>query len=100
MWKQIETSRNNILLYLNYEDFATIEVEKKTNNKGVTFYEINFHIEDVTDQSVVCYKLEDVKVVLERAKDEIEEFYLDKDDYSDEEIYSWLDDFVELINEF
>ena len=33
MWKQIETSRNNILLYLNYEDFATIEVEKKTNNK-------------------------------------------------------------------
>ena len=71
-----------------------------TNNKGVTFYEINFHIEDVTDQSVVCYKLEDVKVVLEKAKDEIEDFYLDKDDYSDEEIYSWLDDFVELINEF
>ena len=56
MWKQIETSRNNILLYLNYEDFATIEVEKKTNNKGVTFYEINFHLEDVTDQSVVCYE--------------------------------------------
>lgn len=100
MWEQIKTSRNNVILSLNYEDFATIEVEKKTNNKGVNFYEINFHLEDVTDQSVVCYKIEEVSKTLEKAKEMIEELYLDYEDSSDEEIYSWLDSFVEEINNF
>lgn len=100
MWEQIKTTRNNVVLNLNYEDFATIEVEKKTNNKGILFYEISFHLEDVTDQSIICYKLAEVSKVLEKAKILIEELFVEKDDFTQEELYNWLDEFVENINEY
>ena len=68
MWIQEKTTRNDVVILLNYEDFATIEVLKKRRKNDVIEYEINFHIEEVTDQSVIAYKIEDVSKVLENAK--------------------------------
>lgn len=100
MWNPVKTSRAGILLSLEYERFATIEVEKKTNGRGVTFYEVRFHIEDVTDQSVNAYQIEQVSEVLGKAKEMIEDLYEDVVDLSQTEIYEWLEDFVEEINDF
>ena len=66
-----------------------IEMQEKTENNKIKWISVN-----------KLHNWNRIKSRIEKAKDEIEEFYLDKDDYSDEEIYSWLDDFVELINEF
>lgn len=100
MWKQNETNKSNIILSLDYNNFAFIEVEKKTSNKGVLFYEINFQIDNITNQSTVCYNIEDVKTVLENCKPSIEDLYDNIDEMSDSEIYDWLDEFVETINDF
>lgn len=100
MWKQIEANKTGIIISLNYNDFAYIEVEKRTNNKGVLLYEVNFQINDVTNQSVVCYNINDVKTILENCKENIEDLYENVENMSDSDIYDWLDEFVEVINNF
>ncbi len=100
MWNPVKTSRAGVILSLEYVQFATIEVEKKTNGRGITFYEIRFHIEDVTDQSVDAYQIEQVSSVLEKAKETIEDLYEEIEDLSQAEIYEWLENFVEEINDF
>lgn len=100
MWEQLKTSRSGVVILLKYADFATIEVEKKTNNSGMTFYEVSFHIEGVTDQSVTAHRIESVSRVLEVAKGYIEDLYEDIEDYTGKDLYDWLDDFVDAINDF
>lgn len=68
MWEQVKSNKYNVIISLNYEDFAFINVEKRINNKGVTIYEINFHIEEVTDQSVELHNINEVSKILEQSK--------------------------------
>ena len=100
MWEQVKTNKSGIILLLNYEDFASIEVKKRLTSSSLTEYEISFHIERVSDQSVVAYKLDDVKKVLEKAKEMIEILYDEMDYYTNSDIYDFLDEFVEAINDF
>lgn len=100
MWKQEKDNRSGVIINLKYEDFAQIEVIKRANSNGIFEYEVNFHIEDVTDQSIVAYKISDVTKVLENVKPMIEDLYDDFDSYSEKDIYLFLDDFVETINDF
>lgn len=100
MWEQIKTSKNNVILYLSYEEFADIKVEKKVNSKGILFYEVSFHIENITDQSIEIGNINQVSKILERAKYMIEELYEEYDDLSNASIYQWLDEFIDEINNY
>lgn len=100
MWQQVKSNKYNVIISLNYEDFAFINVEKRINNKGVTIYEINFHIEEVTDQSVELHNINEVSKILEQSKPLIEELYDSYDEFDDNDIYDWLDDFVNTINNY
>ena len=100
MWEQVKSNKYNVIISLNYEDFAFINVEKRINNKGVTIYEINFHIEEVTDQSVELHNINEVSKILEQSKPLIEELYDSYDEFDDNDIYDWLDDFVNTINNY
>lgn len=100
MWENVKTSRNTVILSLSYEDFATIQVEKRMRNNGMIEYEISFHIEDVHDSIISCFKLEDVEKILKVSKSLIENLYDEIDGMDDIEIDEWIEDFEDQVNDF
>lgn len=101
MWNQVKPSTPNTLMVVEYEDFATIEVVKKTNKtNSITHYTFNIDIVDVTEQSIDIYKLEDIENVMTRVKAAIEELYDEIPAMSNDDIEMWIDNFLELCNDY
>ncbi len=100
IWEMNENKKSNMILDIAYGDFATIKIEKKVNNKGISFYEVEFHIEEVTDQTITTYSLKEITSVLENAKNMIEDLFDDIEEYSQKDLYDWLEDFCETINNY
>ena len=100
MWENVKNSRNTVILSLSYEDFATIQVEKRMRNNGMIEYEISFHIEDVHDSLISWFKLEDVEKILKVSKSLIENLYDEIDGMDDIEIDEWIEDFEDQVNDF
>lgn len=100
MWTSNKINHHDMILNISYFDFATIIIEKKINNKGIVFYEINFDIYDVLNQSIVIYRLDDVEHVLKEAKSMIEDFYDEKFELNQIEINNWVEDFLTTINDY
>lgn len=100
MWKQLKPTHATVILNTEFEDFASIEVEKmNTKSTSIVHYVIGINIYDITEQSIDVYKGEDIERVLRTLKKEIEELYEEIADYEKEDIDDWVDRFCELLTE-
>lgn len=101
MWEQLKIKHPSVIMYVGYEDFATIEVEKKVSpSSNIFHYMINIEIIDVTSQCVDVYKLTDIEKMMRTIRKEIEQLYEDIPLLSQEQIDDWIDDFIDILNSF
>lgn len=99
MWEQIKSKHPSVMMKLEYEEFANIEVEK-TINGAISKYVINVEIYDICNDSCTFFDLREVESSLKRIKKEIEELYNEIPLFDDNDLENWVEDFHDLLNEF
>lgn len=99
MWETKKNKRPNVVMELEYKDFASLRVEK--NNQGkIPSYTLFINIYSILNEQLVFYKLEDMSDILTYIKKSIEKFYAEYDEMSDEEYDNFIDEFLQKINEY
>lgn len=99
MWEQIKSKHPSVMMKLEYEEFANIEVEK-TISGAISKYVINVEIYDICNDSCIFFDLREVESSLKRIKKEIEELYNEIPLFDDNDLENWVEDFHDLLNEF
>ncbi|MBE6132293.1 MAG: hypothetical protein E7180_02715 [Erysipelotrichaceae bacterium] len=99
MWEQIKSKHPSVMMKLEYEEFANIEVEK-TISGAISKYVINVEIYDICNDSCTFFDLREVESSLKRIKKEIEELYNEIPLFDDNDLENWVEDFHDLLNEF
>jgi hypothetical protein len=99
MWNQEKPKRNNVIIYATFEDFANIEVEKRIKG-SLAHYEILIHVEDICDESIDLFSLDEVTKALSFVKEKIEKLYDDIPLMEDEDLEKWIEEFEEEIEEY
>lgn len=99
MWEQIKSKHPSVMMKLEYEEFANIEVEK-TINGAISKYVVNVEIYDICNDSCTFFDLREVESSLKRIKKEIEELYNEIPLFDDNDLENWVEDFHDLLNEF
>lgn len=99
MWEQIKSKHPSVMMKLEYEEFASIEVEK-TISGSISKYVINVEIYDICNDSCTFFDLREVESSLKRIKKEIEELYNEIPLFDDNDLENWVEDFHDLLNEF
>ena len=99
MWEQIKSKHPSVMMKLEYEEFASIEVEKNING-AISKYVINVEIYDICNDSCTFFDLREVESSLKRIKKEIEELYNEIPLFDDNDLENWVEDFHDLLNEF
>lgn len=99
MWKIKKNLRANVIMELEYEDFASLRVEKKTNNR-IDSYTLFIDIYEVLNEELSFYKMDDMTNILTFIKTDIEYLANHIDMMSDEEYNRWIDNFLIKINEY
>lgn len=100
MWKQLKPSHQTVILHTEYEEFASIEVEKiNSKNTSIARYVIYINIYDITEQNIDVYKLEDIEKTLIVLRKEIENLYEEIEENNVHEIEEWIDHFCDVISE-
>ena len=74
-WVNMIKKNENEILSLNYRDFASLKVTKKTDKLNVICYELVVEIFAITEQSLDIYNLGDVEEILTKIKRSIEKLY-------------------------
>ncbi len=101
MWEQLKPTHPEAIIYAKFEDFATIEVEKKkSRNSDIVHYMVNVRIIDITDQCFDIYKLDELEKALSVIRQEIEDLYNNIPLYTDIQIEHWIDEFCDKISEY
>jgi len=101
MWEKLKPTHPEVVIYTQFEDFATIEVEKKTSKlSDIVHYIINVNVIDITEQTFDIYKFDDVEKALSEIRRLIEELYDEIPLYSDTEVEHWIDEFCDIIGEY
>ena len=67
MWEQIKSKHPSLMMKLEYEEFASIEVEK-TLNGIIAKYVINVEIYDICNDSCTFFDVKEVELSLKRIK--------------------------------
>ncbi len=99
MWETKKNTRANVIMELEYNDFASLRVEK--NNQGkIPSYTLFINVYSIINEQLVFYKLEDMSDILTYIKKSIEKFYNEIDDMSDDEYDNFIDEFLQRINEY
>ena len=99
MWEQIKSKHPSVMMKLEYEEIANIEVEK-TISGAISKYVINVEIYDICNDSCTFFDLREVESSLKRIKKEIEELYNEIPLFDDNDLENWVEDFHDLLNEF
>ena len=99
MWEHIKSKHPSVMMKLEYEEFANIEVEK-TISGAISKYVINVEIYDICNDSCTFFDLREVESSLKRIKKEIEELYNEIPLFDDNDLENWVEDFHDLLNEF
>ncbi len=99
MWEQIKSKHPSVMMKLEYEEFANIEIEK-TISGAISKYVINVEIYDICNDSCTFFDLREVESSLKRIKKEIEELYNEIPLFDDNDLENWVEDFHDLLNEF
>ena len=99
MWEQIKSKHPSVMMKLEYEEFANIEVEK-TISGAISKYVINVEIYDICNDSCTFFDLREVESSLKRIKKEIEELYNEIPLFDDNDLENWVEAFHDLLNEF
>ena len=99
MWEQIKSKHPSVMMKLEYEEFANIEVEK-TISGAISKYVINVEIYDICNDSCTFFDLREVESSLKRIKKEIEELYNEIPLFDNNDLENWVEDFHDLLNEF
>ena len=99
MWEQIKSKHPSVMMKLEYEEFANIEVEK-TISGAISKYVINVEIYDICNDSCTFFDLREVESSLKIIKKEIEELYNEIPLFDDNDLENWVEDFHDLLNEF
>lgn len=96
MWEQKKSKHPTIILCLEYEEFASIEIEKILKG-SIPQYTINVDVYNIINDSVILYDLKDVEKALNEIKKSIEELYEDIPLMNDDEITSWVEEFQDCL---
>lgn len=100
-WTQKKSNMPSVMMSLDLEDFASIEVEKKTlKNLSIKQYVINVDVKDVYTESFIIDELSMAEKALKEIKQEIEYLYDEIADMEEDEIRDWCDNFSEIMEEF
>ena len=102
MWEQLKPRNQDMIINASYEDFASIQVErrKNKNSEDIVHYLVTVRINDITEQCLDLYKFDEVEKALAFIRREIEELYDNIPLYTDEEIEDWVENFIDLISEY
>ena len=87
----------NEILSLNYRDFASLKVTKKTDKLNVICYELVVEIFAITEQSLDIYNLGDVEEILTKIKRSIEKLYSQIGLFEEEDLTNWVKEFEDMI---
>lgn len=99
MWETLKSNQPNSILSLEYEEFASINVEKI--QKGSLYeYIVDINIYNLLEDSIVTYSMKELEKSLEFIKEKIEDLYNSYDSYSDIELNEWIDNFQDEIEEY
>lgn len=99
MWETLKLNQPNSILSLEYEGFASINVEKI--QKGSLYeYIVDINIYNLLEDSIVTYSMKELEKSLEFIKEKIEDLYNSYDSYNDIELNEWIDNFQDEIEEY
>ena len=98
MWEQIKSKHPSVMMKLEYEDFASIEVEKMISG-SISKYEVNVEVYDICSDSCAFFELKEVEVSLKTIKREIEKLYDEIPLFDEEDLEKWVDKFHDLLSE-
>lgn len=96
MWESARLKHPSVILALEFEDFARIEVDK-TLKGTIPQYGVAVEIFDYMSDAITLYSLKDVESALETIKKEIETFYDEMPLMNDREIEEWIDNFQDTL---
>lgn len=99
MWNVKKNTKANIVMESEFEDFASLLVEKKFK-ESIPYFTLDINIYDVLHEDLDFYKLDDLSNILKFVKNDIEYLYKNINTMSDDEYYSFIDDFKQKINEY
>lgn len=97
MWESVKSKQPTVILALEFEDFARIEVEK-TLKGTIPQYGVAVEIFDYMSDLITLYALKDVESALETIKNAVETFYDEMPLMNDQEIEEWVDTFQDSLS--
>jgi hypothetical protein len=101
MWEQKKTTHVNQVVKFDFEDFATLVVEKRKNKQEIIDqYSINFEIFDVCTETVYMYDLKEVESCLKFIRTAVEKLYEEISYLNYLEIQSWVEDFEDELSAY
>ena len=99
MWEQKKSKHPSVIVMMEYDDFASIEVEK-TKKGNIFQYIVNIDVYNIYTDSAIFYDLKDIESALKVIKKQIEELYEDIPLFSDDDITNWIEDFQDIVSSF
>ena len=90
-WVNMIKKNENEILSLNYRDFASLKVTKKTDKLNVICYELVVEIFAITEQSL------DIEEILTKIKRSIEKLYSQIGLFEEEDLTNWVKEFEDMI---
>ena len=96
-WVNMIKKNENEILSLNYRDFASLKVTKKTDKLNVICYELVVEIFAITEQSLDIYNLGHVEEILTKIKRSIEKLYSQIGLFEEEDLTNWVKEFEDMI---
>ncbi len=100
-WTTKKTNLPSVMISLEYDDFATVEVEKKKmKNSSLMQYVISVEIKDLFCESFIIDDFQEVEKALKEIKTQIEILYDNLDEYDEEDLNDWCEVFSDTIQEF
>ena len=99
MWEPKQIKHPSILMSLEYEEFASIEVEKRIKG-AIAQFVISINIFDIIEDSVVTFDLREVEKALSCIKKQIEELYDKIPLFDDDDLDEWIESFQENLSSY
>lgn len=99
-WVNMIKRNENEILSLNYRDFASLKVVKKTDKLNVICYELNVDIFAITEQKIDIYNIGDLEQILSKIKRNIEKLYSQIGLFDEDDLNKWIKDFEDVLSSY
>lgn len=99
-WVNMIKKNDNEILSLNYRDFASLKVTKKSNKLNVMCYELAIDVFAITEQTLYVYNIGDLEQILTKIKRSIEKLYSQIGLFDEDDLSKWIKNFEDVLSSY